>query len=124
LLVVGVLALALTLLGSVSACSDEVPAETELREALQASGLSAEVSECVASALSESLSDEELSELATRGSGAAPVDDPNRTDDSADQLRIAMDRCRLLQNESAPTTTTLSTTTPSTTIPSTTTAGG
>jgi hypothetical protein len=113
--------LALTVLASVSACSDEVPAETELREALQASGLSAEVSECVASALSESLSDEELSELATRGGGAAPVDDPNRTDDSADALRIAMDRCRQIKAETQATTTTEAT---ATTAPSSTTAGG
>ncbi len=98
--------------GAVS-CADPKPSADDLEEALVRTGLDQEVAACAADALTENLSDHDLADLTLRGPGAAPVDDPKRDDDAYDQLRVAMDRCRLLQAEVAPSTTVV----PSTTVP-------
>lgn len=124
---------------ALAACGAKEPSKADLRDALVDSGLSRQVSTCVADAVLDTLSPAEVEQLVERGPGGAPVDDPDRTDDSADKLRKAMDRCRTLQDQasaSSTTTTSLpagagagsgtavgdtasSTTLPSTTVPST-----
>jgi hypothetical protein len=86
-------------------CGTPTPKEADLTEALVDSGLSEPVAECASSALVESLTDGELQELAERGAGGAPVDDPARTDDSADKLAKAMTACKELVASSQPSTT-------------------
>ncbi|MGN6695174.1 MAG: hypothetical protein ACTHN0_13445 [Aquihabitans sp.] len=97
-------AVALTVLG-VGACSSPAPSQRELSEALVDSGLSKKVADCTASALTDSLTENELAELTERGAGGAPVDDPKKDDDSYDKLQKAMTACRDLQAQAAPTTT-------------------
>ena len=99
------LGLAAALLGG-AACSTPAPSRGEIAEALVDSGLSQEVADCTASALTKSLSTSELAEITERGSGGAPVDDPKRADDSYDKLVRAMADCRDLQAATEPTTTT------------------
>ena len=98
-------------------CAEPTPSASELEEALVDTGMNPEVADCAAKALTGSLSDEDLSDLTIRGGGAAPVDDPERDDDAYDQLRVAMDRCRSLQAEVAPTTVVPSTEVVPTTTP-------
>lgn len=85
-----------------SACAEPVPDRDELAEALQDSGLTASVARCTADAITESLSEDELAQIAERGPGGAPPDDPKRSDDPTDQVRDAMAACRA----ELPTTTT------------------
>lgn len=96
----------LGLLGAVG-CSAEAPERDRIAESLEASGLPKAAAECTADALVDSLSDEELARIVERGGGGAPTDDPARTDDTADQLRDAMNGCRALVT---PTTTAVPTT--------------
>jgi hypothetical protein len=88
-----------------ASCAAPAPERDELAEALVRSGLSDGVADCVADALVDNLTEDQLAELTLRGPGAAPVDDPDRADDRADALRLAMDACRVLQAEAAPSTT-------------------
>lgn len=97
--------LAAALLGA-AGCSAPAPSEEELSDALVDSGLSRKVADCTASALTDSLTESELAEITERGSGGAPVDDPKKTNESADKLTEAMAACRELQIASQPTTTT------------------
>lgn len=91
----------------VRACSVTVPERDELVSSLMTSGLSEAVAECSADALFENLSDKELRQLTERGGGGAPVDDPNRSDDSSDKVRDAMTKCReMFDHEAASSTTT------------------
>lgn len=121
---VGVLALAASA-GVLAGCGADAPSHRELSDALVDSGLPRKVSDCVADAVLKSLTPDEVEQLMTRGSGGAPVDDPKRTDDSADKLRDAMARCRTLQADSTTTTTTEASTvtTPTTVAPSSVPAG-
>lgn len=102
----GLLAIAAT------SCAEPVPDRDELAEALQDSGLSASVARCTADAITENLSDDELAQIAERGPGGAPRDDPDETDDSTDQVREAMAICRA----ELPTTTTVPVATSTTTV--------
>lgn len=113
---VGVLALVVPA-GVLVGCGTKEPSKQDLSDALVDSGLSRKVSDCVAKAVLDTLSPDEVSRLVQRGSGGAPTDDPKRSDDSADKLREAMSRCRTLQGES--TTTTAPPATSSTVAPST-----
>lgn len=101
-------AVALVAMGAlgVAGCSSKAPANEEIVEALVTSGLPEDVATCAADALTDTLSEEQLAQLTERGGGGAPVDDPARTDDTADQLRDAMSRCRTLFESSTTTTTT------------------
>ena len=114
-MVAGVLAVGLVL--GVAGCAEPTPSSSELEEALIDTGLEPEVAQCAAKALTGSLSEHDLADLTIRGSGAAPVDDPERDDDAYDQLRVAMDRCRTIQAEVAPTTVVPSTEATPTTAP-------
>ncbi|WP_426573070.1 hypothetical protein [Aquihabitans sp. McL0605] len=87
-------------------CGTPTPKQDDLAQALVDSGVAKPVADCAASALVRSLTPSELQELAERGGGGAPVDDPAKTDDSADKLAKAMTRCKELQLSTAPTTTT------------------
>lgn len=116
------LAVAVVLLGA--GCSSPAPSQSELSEALVASGLPEKVADCTASALTKSLTANELAELTERGAGGAPVDDPNKTDDSYDKLQKAMVTCRELLVASEPTTTTSPPATEADDQPSTTIADG
>lgn len=98
------LAAVFTVLG-VGACSSPAPSQGELSAALVDSGLSKKVADCAASALTDSLTKNELAELTERGAGGAPVDDPNEDGDSYDKLQKAMATCRDLQAQASPTTT-------------------
>lgn len=75
-------------------CGAPTPDRTELVDALETSGLPAEVARCAADALVGSLSSDQLDQLVERGNGGAPVDDPDRTDDAADRLREALSACQ------------------------------
>ena len=100
-------ALGVVLLGffvGVRACSVTVPDRDELAASLVDSGLPADVASCAADALYDHLSEDELRSLAERGGGGAPVDDPERDDDSADQVREAMVECRAKLDASTTTT--------------------
>ena len=99
-------AVAVVVAVGVASCSTPAPSQDELTEALVASGLSEEVAECTAEALTASLSESELAAIAERGAGGAPVDDPKVEGESADELVAAMSACRELQIASQPTTTT------------------
>ena len=77
-------------------CGEPTPTTKDLTDALVASGLPKEQSACIAKAVEGSLSKGELEKLVERGSGGAPVDDAKDTNDSADELRKAMDRCRAM----------------------------
>lgn len=98
-------AAAITVALGISGCSAPTPSEGELAEALVASGLSEEVADCTASALTESLTDAEIAEITERGSGGAPVDDPEVQGESYDELIAAMSACRQLRDAEQPTTT-------------------
>jgi len=104
---VGALAVGLAALG-VAGCSASPPSQNELAQALEDSGLSAEMATCTSKAVIDNLSDEQLAELTERGAGGAPVDEPDRTDDAADKVREALTACR---DTLAITTTTVTTTT-------------
>jgi hypothetical protein len=118
---------ALVLVGAAAAvlagCAEPAPGRDELRAALVRSGLSEEVASCTTDAVVDNLTEEQLADLALRGSGAAPVDDPERADDNADALRLAMDACRVLQAEAAPPTSSSTTSVPTSTPPVPTTRG-
>lgn len=107
-------AAALVLGGAVAlgGCGSKEPSKAELRDALMDSGLSREVSTCVADAVLDTLSPAEVERLVERGSGGAPQDDPKRTDDSADKLREAMTACRNMQDEAGGSTSTTTTSLP------------
>ena len=81
------------------------PSQDELAEALERSGLSEPVAACAAEAIESTLSDAELETLVARGSGGLPTDDPNRSDDAADELRAAVSACRSAGIDEASTTT-------------------
>lgn len=98
-------ALTTTVVGMAS-CSTPAPKQQQLSDALVDSGFSRKVSDCAAKALTTSLSSSELSELAERGAGGVPVDDPKKANENVDKLTQAMATCRDLQVASAPTTTT------------------
>ncbi|MEZ5180877.1 MAG: hypothetical protein R2702_03235 [Acidimicrobiales bacterium] len=100
--VLGSAAVALALLAG---CSTEAPGRDEIARSLRASGFSVEAADCAADALVDNLSDDQIAELAERGGGGAPVDDPNRTDDPADKVREAMNACRPLVEGTTTTTT-------------------
>lgn len=87
------------------ACGADEPSKADLSDALADSGLSRKVSDCVAGAVLDTLSPDQVAELVERGAGGAPQDDPKRTDDTADKLRAAMAQCRTLQSEGAATST-------------------
>lgn len=93
-------------------CTHPAPSERDLTAALQDSGLPKPVAACTSKALVGTLSDAELEEIANRGSGGAPVDDTDRTDDTADKLNQAMTKCQQLLTEALATSSTTSTTTP------------
>ena len=98
-------ALTLTVAGA-AGCSTPAPKEQELSDALVDSGFSPKVADCTAKALATSLSSSELAEIAERGSGGVPVDDPETSGENIDKLTEAMAKCRELQVATAPTTTT------------------
>ena len=98
-----------------------VPSERELAAALQDSGIARAQARCVASAVYDSLDDDQLRDLIERGASGAPKDDPDREGDAADRLAKAMERCRQLDAADPPAT---STTTPSQSSVPTTAAGG
>lgn len=89
----------------VAACSSPAPSEQDLSKALVASGISKKVADCTSKALTTSLTPGELAEITERGSGGAPVDDPEKTGESADELAAAMTKCRDLQVAETPSTT-------------------
>ena len=111
-------AVALVALVAMAGCSAPAPKQQDIADALVDSGISRKVADCTAKALTDSLSSSELAEIAERGGGGVPVDDPNKTGEGIDRLNEAMVRCRELQVASEPTTTT---TAP---VPSTTAVGG
>jgi hypothetical protein len=94
-----------------AACGSDAPPRGEISSSLVKSGVPADVADCAAGALVDNLTDQQLADIAARGGGAAPADDPNRTDDPMDQLRAALEKCRAM----LPTTTTTTTTTVTTT---------
>lgn len=114
-------AVALVALVAMAGCSAPAPKQQDIADALVDSGISRKVADCTAKALTDSLSSSELAEIAERGGGGVPVDDPNKTGEGIDRLNEAMVRCRELQVASEPTTTTTTTTAP---VPSTTAVGG
>lgn len=85
------------------ACAAEPSGRDELARSLASSGLPQDVAGCAADALVDNLSSQELLDIAERGGGGAPVDDPERTDDSLDLVRAALAECRA---QLEPTTTT------------------
>lgn len=90
----------------ISGCSSpSAPSKGELAEALVTSGMSEEVAECTASAVTESLTESEIAEITERGSGGAPVDDPEVQGESYDELAKAMSACRELRAAEQPITT-------------------
>lgn len=97
---------ALVSLMAVAGCSAPAPKQQDIADALVDSGISRKVADCTAKALTDSLSSSELAEIAERGGGGVPVDDPNKTGEGIDRLNEAMVRCRELQVASEPTTTT------------------
>jgi hypothetical protein len=86
-----------------AACAADPPGRDELARSLASSGLPEDVAGCAADALHDHLSTQELRDIAERGGGGAPVDDPERTDDAMDQVRTALAECR---TKLEPTTTT------------------
>ena len=99
-------AVALVALVAMAGCSAPAPKQQDIADALVDSGISRKVADCTAKALTDSLSSSELAEIAERGGGGVPVDDPNKTGEGIDRLNEAMVRCRELQVASEPTTTT------------------
>lgn len=91
---------------ALASCSAPAPTQTDIAAALVDSGMPRKTSDCVAKALTTSLSDAELQEIVERGAGGAPVDDPKVTGESADELSAAMVKCRELMLTESPTTTT------------------
>jgi len=79
-----------------ASCGGGAPGEQELADSLVDSGLSEQVATCAAEALFENMSSEEIDLVAERGGGGAPVDDPDRTDDTADKVREALVACQAL----------------------------
>lgn len=102
---VAAVAVAAIALVALAGCSTPAPANDDIVDALVSSGLPEDVATCAADALTDTLTDDQLAELTERGGGGAPTDDPARTDDTADQLRDAMSRCRTLYDASTTTTT-------------------
>lgn len=75
-------------------CGADAPSRDELVHALELTGISSEKAECAADAVLENLSDEQIVRLVERGPAGAPRDDPDRSDDAADQVREALTECR------------------------------
>lgn len=98
--------MALVALMAMAGCSSPAPKQQDIADALVDSGLDRKVAECTAKALTDSLSSSELAEIAERGGGGVPVDDPKKAGEGIDRFNEAMARCRDLQIEIAPTTTT------------------
>jgi hypothetical protein len=82
-------------------CGTKAPSSPEVADALVTSGIERPVAECVADAVTTTLTDDELVTLVERGAGGAPRDDPSDPDDVADRLREAMATCRDLAARSA-----------------------
>ena len=101
-------AVALATVGAfaLGSCSAPAPSRSDIATALVDSGLPRKTSDCIAKALTTTLSDAELQEIVERGAGGAPVDDPKVSGESADELSAAMVKCRELMLTEAPTTTT------------------
>lgn len=78
----------------VTACSTPTPSRTELADALEDSGIPADVARCTAEAITESFDEDQLAQIVERGPSGAPADDPDRTDDPADRVRDALAVCR------------------------------
>lgn len=91
-----------------ASCGTPAPKQSDLTAALVDSGIPKPIATCTSKALVSSLTDAQLSELAERGAGGAPVDDTTRTDDSADKLAKAMSACRDELVATSPTSTTTS----------------
>lgn len=62
--------------------------------ALRTSGVPAAQAQCTADAIYDNLTDDQVRQLADRGNGGTPKDDPLRTDDALDKLNAAMATCR------------------------------
>ena len=86
-------------------CGSTPPKEQAIAAGLVDSGLSKKVADCTAKALVDSLTPSELAELAERGGGGAPVDDPKVTNDSSDKLNEALVECSALQQAATTSTT-------------------
>jgi hypothetical protein len=87
----------------VAGCGADAPGREQLARSLADSGLPEDVAGCAADALADNLTEQQLLDIAERGGGGAPVDDPNRTDDPLDLVRAALAECR---TQLDPTTTT------------------
>lgn len=115
--------MSIVLLGASAAglagCGGPAIKEPDLTAALVDSGIPPKTAACVSKALTRSLTADELTQLAERGGGGAPVDDPKVPDESADKLNAAMVKCRevLLVEQPTTTTTTALESVTSTTLP-------
>lgn len=78
---------------AVVGCSAGAPSRAEFVDALRTSGLSQADAGCVADAVLDELSDEEVALIVDRGPSGAPVDDATQGRDSLERVRAAIAAC-------------------------------
>ena len=77
-------------------CSSPPPDRAAVVRALRTSGIPAAQAKCTADAIYDSLTDQQVRQLAERGNGGTPKDDPARPDGALKKLNTAMAKCRTL----------------------------
>lgn len=74
-------------------CGAKAPSKADLAAALETSGIPPLEARCAAAAIIDNATSAEIEDVMQRG-GSALVDDPDRTDDSSNEVRGALAVCR------------------------------
>ncbi len=80
----------------VAGCSAGAPSRTEFVDALRTSGLSEADAGCVADAVLDELTEDEVALIVDRGPSGAPVDDATQGRDSLERVRAAIAACNVI----------------------------
>jgi hypothetical protein len=79
----------------VAGCAAGAPSRTEFVDALRTTGLSQSEAGCVADAVLDELTEDEVALIVDRGPSGAPVDDATQGRDSLERVRAAVAACEV-----------------------------
>ena len=87
------MAMAMAVAFGVAGCGAKAPSKADLAAVLETSGIPPLEARCAAAAILNNATTAEIEDVMQRG-GSALVDDPDRTDDSSNEVRGALAVCR------------------------------
>ena len=87
------MAMAMAVALGVAGCGAKAPSKADLAAVLETSGIPPLEARCAAAAILNNATTAEIEDVMQRG-GSALVDDPDRTDDSSNEVRGALAVCR------------------------------